>query len=459
MTSKRVSAFIHPNLLEGSIIKSILFFAIPILISNIFQQLYNAVDTIIVGHYLKEHSLAAIGACTALFDLFIGFGYGFESGMSLIAARAFGAKNETLIKKVVASAIIITISIIAIITFFTSFFMDDFLRLLSTPEELISEAHSYIIIICLGCGFMFAYNFASGMLRAIGNSFTPLFFLIFSSILNIFLDILFITVLKMGIAGTALATIISQGFSAVLCFIYIFRHTKILIPSIKKGHFVFEAKIYKDLLGQGFSMAFMSSLVASGTVILQSAINKFDTLIIASHTATRKIFSISCTPIFTMGISSATFVSQNYGAKNFTRIKKAIFRIALITTVWSLLLVVTTPFIIKPILAFISGSTNEILINYGYDYLTFAYPFFIILGVLVLSRNALQGLNSKILPLISSFIELVGKIVFTGFIIPELKIRGIILCEPLIWCVMTLFLVTALIKRYNTVSKAAEAKA
>ncbi len=119
----------------------------------------------------------------------------------------------------------------------------------------------------------------------------------------------------------------------------------------------------------------------------------------------------------------------------------------------------TTPFIIKPILAFISGSTNEILINYGYDYLTFAYPFFIILGVLVLSRNALQGLNSKILPLISSFIELVGKIVFTGFIIPELKIRGIILCEPLIWCVMTLFLVTALIKRYNTVSKATEAKA
>jgi putative MATE family efflux protein len=443
----KLNKIIHPDLLHDNIAKSLLCFALPVLVSYIFQQLYNAVDTIIVGHYLNENSLAAMGACSSIYDLIIGFGTGFGSGMGLVAARAFGAANEERLKKSVAASIVITIAVTLILIALSLLCVKPLLILLKTPSEILEESLSYIIVICIWCGVMFAYNLASGMLRAIGNSFMPLVFLIISAILNIFLDILFITKFNLGIKGAAIATVISQLISALLCLIYIFIKAKILIPSFKKRHFKFEKNIYKELLGQGLSMAFMSSLVSSGTVILQSAINSFGTIIMAGHVSARKIFSITNIPIITLGISSATFVSQNYGAGYIDRIKKGVKLGCTITTVWAILLVIVMPFVVRPLLSFISGSQNAELLDYGQKYLLFAFPFYIVLGVLIVLRNSLQGLGAKILPLGSSLIELLGKIIFTALIIPHLGIWGVILCEPLIWCVMTLHLIYAFVKR------------
>ena len=275
----------------------------------------------------------------------------------------------------------------------------------------------------------------------------------FSSILNVILDILLITKFGMGVEGTAVATVIAQGISVVLCIIYIFKGAKILIPHA--GSFKIRGtdagKLYKELIGQGLSMALMLTIVGSGTLVLQSAINTFGKYIIAGHTAARKVFSLSCVVIFSIGMTSSTFVSQNYGANNIERVKKGVKITVLMTICYGMILTALSFFIIRPFFKFISGSENQELLDYGTKYLQFAFPFFTVLGPLIILRNSLQGIGSKILPLISSIVELAGKILFTLILIPLLGQWGIILCEPLIWCVMTAQLAAAFIMRIRKI--------
>ncbi|WP_191013549.1 MATE family efflux transporter [Treponema zioleckii] len=441
---KNLKAFLHPDLTGGQILPSLLSFALPIIISLVFQHLYNAVDTIIVGHYLAEDSLAAIGASAPLFELLVGFGNGFSNGLSIVAARAYGSGNRDSLKKVVASSIILTAGVTVLITFISRVSLLPALGLLKTPSNIINEAFSYINTITMFAVVLFAFNFLSGMLRATGDSFSPLIFLIISSVLNIFLDVLFITKFGMGIRGAAVATVVAQGISALLCLFFIAGKARILIPSAR--HFKMEPKMVRELFGQGISMALMSALVSSGTVILQSAINTFGTKVIAGHLASRKIFSILCIPLIALGTASSTFVSQNLGAGKLERIRRGIFLSIFMSSAWALFLVLLMKFAVHPLLSFISGSDDEILLEYGTKYLFFCIPFFIVLGSLVISRNCLQGLGSKVLPLISSVIELCGKIAFTKFIVPALGTWGIILCEPLIWCVMCAQLLFVLLR-------------
>lgn len=431
---KSLQKIIHPDLLNGSIIKSLLAFLLPIIISQVFQQLYNAADTVIVGHYLHENSLAAIGASASLFELLVGFGNGFGNGLSIVVARAYGAEKPLIVKKAVATSLLITAGITVLIMVISRIFLIPLLTLLGTPEEIINQSFDYISTVTLFCGVLFAYNLLAGLLRAIGNSFVPLIFLIISSLINILLDVIFITKLSMGVKGTAIATVIAQFISVILCLIYIFNKTKILIPSRK--HFIPDARIYRDMLGQGMSMACMGSIVSSGSVIVQSAINGLGTQIIAGHIAARKIFSIVTIPILTLGMASSTFVSQNLGAGKIDRIKKGVRGAKIITSCWTVVLLIVLPLILRPLLQFLTGSTNETILNYATKYIMFMIPFYFVLGGLIVTRNALQGLGSKLLPLISSVIELLGKILFTIFVIPKLGQTGVILCEPLIWCVM-----------------------
>lgn len=447
----KLKKLLYPDLLNGSIFVSMLLFMLPLLVSYIFQQLYNTVDTIIVGHFLKEESLAAIGASASIIELIVGFGMGVGNGLSIVAARAFGAGDKNKLKRVVAASLIITASITVIIMIIANLLLKPILLLLGTPNEILEEAYSYISVISVFCGVLFAYNLCAGMLRAIGNSFMPLVFLIISSLTNIALDILFITKFNMGIKGAAIATVIAQGFSVLLCILYILKFTKILIPSAE--HFKVEGSLYKDLIGQGLSMALMGSIVSSGTVVLQSAINGFGTYIVAGHITARKIFTFSTMPIFTMGMSSSTFVSQNLGAQKIDRIKKGVLYGCLFTIIWSLSLMIINPFVVDKLIWLMSGSEIKEVLEYGTTYLNFAIPFFSVLGILIVLRNSLQGLGEKLLPLFSSIIELAGKIVFTALVIPHMGLQGVIICEPLIWCVMTIQLIFAYIHRIRQLSK------
>ena len=221
------------DLMNGPIFKSLLVFMLPILVSCLFQQFYNTVDTMIVGNVLGDTALAAIGACGAIYELLVGFGIGIGNGLAIVAARAYGAGDEDQLKQTVAGSIVIGIIASAVITLAGAAGLYPLLELLDTPAEILEDAYGYIIIIDLGVIVMFAYNLCAGLLRAIGNSFMPLVFLILSSVLNVILDLWFIAVLGMGVAGAGVATVISQGVSVALCILYVFRSARLLLPGKK----------------------------------------------------------------------------------------------------------------------------------------------------------------------------------------------------------------------------------
>ena len=311
--------------------------------------------------------------------------------------------------------------------------------LLDTPAEILEEAYSYIIIIDVGVLVMFAYNLCAGLLRAIGNSFMPLVFLLISSGLNVALDLVFIAVVGMGVKGAAVATVISQGVSVVLCIFYVLRKTRVLVPERK--HFQVGRKLYWDLFSQSISMGLMSSIVSAGSVVLQYGINGLGTLVIAGHTAARKMFAFTDMPLIAMANAGSTFVSQNYGANHPDRVRKGMREIYLYSVVVAVLAVLLMNVGAEWMIKLISGSGEAVVLENGAKYLIWNAPFYAVLGVLLSTRYALQSLGQKVLPLFSSVIEFVGKILFVLLFIPRFAYDAVILCEPIIWCFMTIELV------------------
>ena len=423
------------DLLHGPIMKALIIFMIPIVISNIFQQLYNAVDTAIVGNFLGETSLAAIGACSAVFEMMVNFCMSLGNGFSIVCGRSFGSGDEDNMKRSVAGSIMLGVITCICITLLATVGLKPLLRLINTPAAIIEESYSYIRIIGFGLIVMFTYNLCSCMLRAIGNSVMPLVFLIISSLLNIFLDILLITTFHMGVVGAAVATVIAQGVSAVCCIIYILKKVPILIP--ERRHFQIPSLLLKEIAGQGFAMALMGSIVSVGSIILQSGINGLGTEIIAGHVAARKIYAICNLPFMSMSVAVSTFVSQNRGANQggriLTAMKDAYLYDFCLAAAVTLILWPLAPTFVK----MISGSTNPVILGNGTKMLRIVAPFYAVLGVLMQTRFALQGLGSKVIPMISSVIELIGKILFVTIFIPKFQYDAVVWCEPLIWVAMT----------------------
>ena len=424
------------DLLSSPIVSSLLTFALPILISNALQQFYNAADTTIVGNFLGFNSLAAIGATSAIYELIVGFAIGIANGMGIVVARHFGAGDIEKIKKAVAGSIVIGSVLSLAVMLVGGVWLYELLRLVHIPENIIDEAYSYIYIIMIFFFLTFFYNWSASMLRAIGNSLTPLLILLVTSVINIGLDILFITRFNSGIKGAAIATVISQAISALLCIVYMYIKADILIPKLK--HFKYNYYVYADLSTQGFAMGFMSSIVSIGTVILQTAVNGMGVTIIAAQTTGRRIMFFLMMPMSSLATALTTFVSQNFGAGNKSRIKSAVKYANIINTIWSIISVVFVYTLSIWLIRFISGSDDKELIANAKLYIAMAAPFFWALGILFNLRNALQGMDRKIEPLISSCIELICKIAFVLFVIPHVGYMGVVLTEPIIWVVMVL---------------------
>ena len=310
---------------------------------------------------------------------------------------------------------------------------------LDTPAEILEDAYRYIIIIDLGVIVMFAYNLCAGLLRAIGNSVMPLVFLLLSSALNVVLDLWFIAGMGMGVAGAAVATVIAQGVSVVLCILYVMARVRILIPGRK--HLDVGRKLYWDLFSQSISMGLMSSIVSAGSVILQYGINGLGTLTIAGHTAARKLFAFTDMPLIAMANAASTFVSQNYGAGQPERIRKGMREIYLYSLVVMVVTVLLMQVSAEWLVRMVSGSSEALVLENGARYLRWTSPFYAVLGVLLSTRYALQSLGEKVLPLFSSVIEFLGKVVFVLVFIPRFAYNAVILCEPVVWCFMALYLV------------------
>ena len=432
------------DLIHGPILPSLLSFAFPILLSNIFQQLYNTADILIVGRFLGPSSLAAVGATTAIFDLIIGFALGVGNGMGVVIARYYGARNFSKIKEAVAATWILgaLLSVIVMAIGFVGLY--PLLQYLETPAEILPQSYDYISMIVSCVGVSFAYNLFAGLLRSVGDSLAALGFLVFSALVNVALDLYFITQLQLGVQSAGLATIISQGLSALLCFFYIRRSVPELLPSLK--HFKWDKALYVDLLEQGLAMGMMGSIVSIGSVILQSSVNSLGAVIISAQTAARRIMAFALLPMTSISASITTFTSQNYGAKRPDRIVQGLRISSRLSMSWAAFVCIFLFFASPALVSFLASSTDSYLVENGTLYLRISSTFYPILSLLLIYRNCLQGLGQKLLPLVSSFIELIGKIAFVAWIIPWSGYLGVIFCEPLIWLAMTIQLYFSLFK-------------
>lgn len=426
------------DLTKGNIIKLLLAFSIPLLIGNVFQQLYNIVDTKVVGELLGEDALAAIGASSPVFNLIIGALNGMGNGFGIVVSKYYGAKDMKKMRQAVANSVVLSVSITVVVTILAIFLVRPLLLLLNTPEDILSRSMAYIRVIILFMIFTAAYNLCASMLRALGDTIRPLIFLAVATVINIGLDLLFVGYFKFDVQGAAYATVIAQAISFLCCIIYIIKKCPEL--HLKKSDFTFESAMLWDLIGQGAAMAFMLCFVSIGTLILQSAINKFGTKIIAAHTIARKLSEIGMLPFSTLGVAAATFTGQNYGAGKYNRIRTGIRDAILLSWIWSVVVILAV-YVASPMLIhLISGATTQEIVDTAKWYLRFDTPFYFILGIVIVVRNSLQGLGRKLIPMIASGIELLGKLMVAWVLADRMGYFGIIISEPVIWIFMAILL-------------------
>ena len=419
------------DMTTGNPVKLILLFSIPLLIGNIFQQFYSMVDTIIVGRFVGVEALAAVGTTSSIVFLVNGFVTGLTSGFAVLISQKYGAKDEAGVKKAVASSITLSIIATIIVTFISVISAKPLLALMNTPSNIMKDASTYIIILYAGNVAIIFYNMMAAILRALGDSKTPLYFLIVSSVLNIILDLVLIINFKMGVAGAAYATVISQGVSALLCVIYTYKKYKIL--RLKKEDFKVKKKYYRKHLKVGIPMALQFSITAIGIMTVQSAINIFGSTVIASYAAASKVLQLVMQPATTLGVTMATYCGQNIGAKRYDRIKLGVKKCVQISIITSLISAMVLIFLGKYfVMMFVSNPDAEIL-SYAQQVLNISAIFFIPLGLIFVYRNALQGIGDSFIPMMAGVYELVARAV-VAFTLPKvLEFMGICLADPVAW--------------------------
>lgn len=418
---------------EGNPYKLLITFAIPILLGNVFQQLYNVVDLMIVSNKLGLSALASVGTTYAITGLLYSFLNGLTNGFSIITAQFYGAENDKEVRRSVAATVTIALIMTVIFTILSFIFIKPLFRFLHTPESLIPDAYTYISVLLGGLIFTMLYNMFANILKAIGNSVMPLIFLVIAAVLNIFLDLLFVNVLDFGIRGASAATVMAQAVSAILCFIYILKKCPEI--HISKADFHFDSHLISRLLTTGLSMSMMLSIVSVGSVILQSGINGLGEQTLGAHTAARKILEISMMPLAVFGAATATYSGQNYGAGKMDRVWQGTKASLTLSFTWSAIAcIILVPFAPYLVSAVASDNTPEIL-NLGKMYLRIGAPLFFPLSVLLMLRNLLQGIGHRIAPITCSTLELVGKLIAINLLVPSLGYLGVCLTEPIIWVV------------------------
>ena len=427
------------TLTEGNPVKLIVLFAIPIFLGNLFQILYSLIDTKIVGSTLGETALASVGSVSTLYNLLTGFFNGLTLGFSVVTARFYGSGEENALKKNIAGAITLGFGTAVVLITLTAVFLKPILRLLQVPAEQFDMSYSYIVVLVWGMFITLAYNLCANTLRATGDSVTPLIYLVISSLVNVGLDYFFILNLHLGVAGAAYATVIAQFLSVVLCLIRIYRGFPIL--HVGRDDFQFDREQLWQLYQNGLSMGLMSSLVNFGTVVLQSGINQLGTSIIVAHTAARKVFEIWNLPISVMGSAMATYCGQNYGAGKYGRIREGIKGALGLGAVWAVAVFIMAHTISPYLIRFIASSDSPEIIYWGRKYLEYDMSFIILCVGIVVLRNSMQGFGDYKTPVFSSFIELMGKVVFTFTFVRFFGYWGIIWTEPVIWVLMVIPLI------------------
>ena len=417
----------------------IISFTIPILIGNIFQQFYNMADAIIVGRCVGNRALAAVGSTGTFMFLIYGLVTGMTVGFTVSTAQRFGAGDMDGMRKSVASAIKLAAIVTALMTAVTMIFMRPMLRLMNTPSDIFDDAYSYIMIICAGIVAQVLYNMLSAILRALGNSKTPLYFLILSALLNIGLDLVFIKIFRMGAAGAAYATVISQLIAGIASYIYII--AKVPLLHLRKEDWVYDRVLVGNQLKVGFPMALQYSITAIGITMVQAALNKLGSTAVASYTAAGKIEQIAGQAYVAIGTTMATYCAQNRGAGRIDRIKEGFKSATCMGFIYSIIAGALIFFFGKYMTyLFVSEDISEV-IGYVDTYLRCISLFFIPLTIVNVHRNGIQGMGFGVLPMMAGVAELIGRGVASVVAAHYRSYIGICMGGPAAWVLAAALLI------------------
>lgn len=426
------------NMTQGVIWKQLLLFALPLMVGNVFQQLYNTVDSIVVGNFVGKEALAAVGSVGPIFNSLIGFFMGLATGAGVVISQAYGAKNDERVSKAVHTTFLMTFGLCVVFTTAGILMTPVMLRLMGTPSDVYREAESYLKIYFAGVSGLMVYNMGSGVLRAVGDSKRPLYFLIFSACVNTVLDILFVAGLKMGIAGAALATVIAQVLSAILILVVLSRSQSAC--QFRFSRLRLDMPSLRGIVRIGMPAAVQMTITSISNVFVQAYINAFGSAVMAGWSAYNKIDQFLMLPMQSVALAATTFVGQNYGAGNLPRVKKGT------STAMKLSMAVTVTLMIPVLLLapWLVGlfSTETEVVSYGSMLLRMISPFYLICCVNQICASSLRGLGNSQAPMV---IMLSSFVVFRQiylFIISRIfgTIRAVALGYPAGWVVCSILL-------------------
>ncbi len=426
----------------GNPTKLLLQFSIPLLIGNIFQQCYNMADTAIVGRTLGDEALAAVGTTGAVMFLVFGFFFGLTNGLAVITAQRFGAGDFDGVRRSVTTSTILCTIITVFMTVLCVLLCRPMLEWMNTPDNIIENSYRYLVVIFAGTWTIVFYGMISSIIRALGDSVTPLVFLIVASLLNVALDYLFILYFQSGVAGAGWATVISQAVSGFLCLFYVSRKFPIL--KLKRSDWKLDLPFCLEHLRVSVPMALQFSITAVGVVILQTVLNSFGSVSIAAYTVASKIEQIAIQPLFSFSIAMATFTAQNYGAGNLERIRKGVWKCSAISILFSIGMGAFLIFFASPLTRLFLKTehpeTLEEIVHGSQIFLNTSASCYIILGMLLIYRNVLQGMGHSFIPMMAGAAELVLRIVGALLLARYLGYLGVCLSNPLAWVGATLML-------------------
>lgn len=424
------------DLTKGEPLKLIIIFSIPLLIGNIFQQLYNIADLVIVGRLLGVEAFASVGAVAPLFFLIMFIIVGLTNGFAVVTGQKFGAKDTAAVKKSVVISTVLSLFVTLFFTLICSIIMHPVLRLLNVPENIYKDAYWYIEIIVLGLITATFYNLLASIIRALGDSKTPLYFLIIASVANIILALCFIELFNMGVAGSAVAVVLSQGVSVLLCLFYVKKKFPILHLKKQDWLIKFDKEFYNSALEHlkiGIPMAAQFSIIGIGVIVIQSVCNTFGSDVIAAITAALRIEQIATLPMVSFGVALASFVAQNFGAKKFRRIRTGVIHTSVLSIVLSILMAIVMRFWGADIIKEFIGSATPKIIDIAHQYLMISTFFYIFLSQIFIYRNALQGMGEAIFPLMASIAELLMRAFAAIYLAIKFGYIGIFYSGPIAW--------------------------
>ena len=419
------------DMTSGKPIKLIWNFTIPLLIGNLFQQLYNMADTFIVGRTIGVHALASVGSTGSIIFLILGFANGLTAGLAIPLAQRYGAKNYSGVKRSFYVSILISAMVAILLTILSMLFCRQILEIMQTPVEIIDGAYDYLMVIFAGIFSSMAFNLLSNIFRSIGDAKTPLYFLVIACIMNIILDVVFIAGFGMGVEGAGYATVLSQIFSALACILYIWK--KIPILRLNSKDFVAESSDVKEHVRISFPMAFQSSIIAIGAIIIQITLNQLGATAVAAYTAAQKIDQVAILPMMSFGVTMATFVAQNYGAKKYDRIWRGVRDCIKLSLTFAIsvgiILNVFSPIFIR---AFV-GVGHEEVVELGAIYFITNGTMYSLLSLLFIYRYTLQGVGKTFTPTVAGIMELCMR-AFAAVVLSNLYgYTGATMANPLAW--------------------------